>query len=178
MEESPLNQKRGRLLPSIKRRLALRQEFWPEINEKMLWNRRAFNGFTYIPRTLPIIILALNNRAKKRLGDVYLDLWCRSFDDMVIDVRDEHEAAFSSGFSGSRGIAAWRERIAGLEELGFIRCARNLSHGLRYVLLLDPHPVMEELNGRDVISPDIYDSYRHLMLQIGARDAELNTEDV
>jgi hypothetical protein len=40
-----------------------------------------------------------------------LDLWCRAFDDYVVEVRDEYEAAFSSGYEGQRAIRTWRERL-------------------------------------------------------------------
>jgi hypothetical protein len=104
---------------------------------------------------------------RKNAGRVYFDLWCRSFDDYVIEVRDEYDAAFSSGYEGQRAIRSWRERIEVLESLGFIR-TKTAPHGsYRYVLMLDPHEVIKKLNENGKIAEDEWLALKALLASIG-----------
>lgn len=90
--------RRPRITTAQRRRLKLRDELWPDVIEDQLWSRTSFTGFTTIPRTISLIVRIIDSLDKKTAGKVYLDLWCRAFDDYVIEVRDEYEAAFCSGY--------------------------------------------------------------------------------
>lgn len=152
----------------MRRRLRLRQEVWPDLKADVLWDRSKFTGFTTIPRTLSLIARIIDTLDKKTAGPVYFDMWCRSFDDYVLEVRDEYEAALASGYEGQRAIRTWRERVRILEDHGFIKATR-LSHGpYRLVLILDPHPVVETLNAKQLIRPELMQAYRNQLVSIGA----------
>ena len=66
---------------------------WPDVKPEHLWDRAEFTGFTTIPRTLSLILRVIDGLDSRRLSRVYFDLWCRSFDDYVIDIKDEFDAA-------------------------------------------------------------------------------------
>jgi hypothetical protein len=123
---------------------------------------------------MPLILRIIDSLDRKTAGKVYLDLWCRAFDDYVVEVRDEYEAAFSSGYEGQRAIRTWRERLDVLERLGFIR-ARKTPHGAyRYVLILEPHQVIADLQGRGKLSEEASLTLKAQLLSIGAnREARL-----
>jgi hypothetical protein len=99
---------------------------------------------------------------------VYLDLWCRAFDDYVVEVRDEYEMAFSSGYDGQRAIRTWRERVTVLEHLGFVR-AKTTSYGAyRYILILEPHRVIADLREDEKIGDEVNLALHAQLLSIGA----------
>ena len=133
-----------------------------------LWDRSSFTGFTTIPRTMSLVMRIIDGLDPKNAGRVYFDLWCRGFDDAFIDVKDEYEFAFSSGYDGQRAIRSWRERIAVLKNFNFIDVQRAPHGSYRYLLILDPHPVIEALHdGGDVDDEDMT-ALTSYMMSIGA----------
>ena len=164
----PSARPRRRVTTAQRRRLRLRRELWPEVKEDQLWDRTQFVGFTTIPRTLSLILHIIDSLDKKTAGRVYFDLWCRAFDDYVVEIRDEYEAALSSGYEGQRAIRTWRERIAVLEDLGFVH-AKKAPHGAyRYVLVLEPHDVIASLQKKGKVPEELGLALHAQMLSIGA----------
>jgi hypothetical protein len=156
-----------RITAAQRRRLQLREELWPDIVDDELWSRSTFVGFTTIPRTLSLIVRIIDTLDKKNAGRVYLDLWCRSYDDYVIEVRDEYEAAFASGYEGQRAIRSWRERIEVLEQWGFVR-TKTAPHGAyRFILVLDPHLVIGGLHKNEKIPEEEWLALIALLASIG-----------
>ena len=160
--------RKPRITNAQRRRLKLRDELWPDVTEEQLWSRTSFVGFTTIPRTLSLILQIIDSLDKKTAGRVYLDLWCRAFDDYVLEIRDEYEAAFSSGYEGQRAIRTWRERLDVLERLGFIRTRKTPHGSYRYVLILEPHQVIADLQTQGKISEEASLALKAQLLSIGA----------
>lgn len=160
--------RRPRITAAQRRREKLRAEIWPDVTTDQLWSRATFTGFTTIPRTLPLILHIIDMLDKKTAGRVYLDLWCRAFDDYVVEVRDEYEAAFSSGYEGQRAIRTWRERLDVLERLGFIRTKKTPHGAYRYVLLLEPHQVIADIQAKGELSEEASFALKAQLLSIGA----------
>lgn len=127
------------------RRLALREELWPDLNEKDLWLRkRGVKGFTTIPRTLPIFMRIMDELAcGKPVSSTYLDIWARSHDEGFAEVDKPREAAFSAGFGGQRAEGTWAARMRLLEELGFISTISGPNGKYQYVLILNPYKVVK-----------------------------------
>lgn len=124
-----------------KKRLELRDQLWPDAAE-VTWSRSQNKGFTTVPRILPLVMCLINCMSNK--GDpsrVYLDLWCRVFDEGFITIRDETEMAFSAGYSGTRAVRTWREHLQSLSDLGFLRTAQNGNRDIGHVLILNPYTV-------------------------------------
>jgi len=145
----------------------LRGELWPDVKESELWNRANFTGFTTIPRTISLILRIIDELDRKNAARVYLDLWCRSFDDYVIEVRDEYEMAFASGYHGQRAVRTWRERLAVIENFGFVKTHRASHGAFRLVLLLDPHKVIERLHEEQKIEEEDWIALRSMLITIG-----------
>jgi hypothetical protein len=153
------------------KRRALRDQLFPNC-EAELWNRKAVNGFTTIPRTLGLILTLLEQMFDRKKGhDVsrpYFELWCRAFDDYFIEVTDAEAFAFSAGFvSKGRNVRSWEERIKMLAALGFIKVAPNGSRKQGYILLVDPHKVVKRLRSEGKIPDEWWGAYTKRASEIG-----------
>jgi len=152
-----------------KKILEMRNRFWPELDTSLLWNRKKEVGFTTIPRTLSYIMNMMDVLNKnKPLSKTYLALWCRTYDEMLVNLKNEAEIAYEAGFSGQRAVITWRERMKALFELGFIKAKEGANGKFSYVLLLDPHRVIEELyqTNKAILEVD-YNSYIERCLDVG-----------
>ncbi len=125
----------------------LRSKLWPDLRDEELWSRSVYDGFTTIPRTMPIIMNIIDDLANgKRTSLTYLALWGKAFDEMYISLQNANELAFHSGFSGQRAVRSWKERMRALESLGFIRTASGTSGDLSHAVILNPHFVIRRLH--------------------------------
>ncbi len=164
-----------RISAMMKRKLDLRNQLWPSLDERRLWLRSHSDGFVTIPRPLPLFFVLMDGLSKGQpLGSTYADLWSRCFDDCFIEVKSPRMMAFSAGFSGQRAENTWRHRIKKLHELGFID-VRSGPHGpISYILILNPYHVVENL--REMAMPgfrqDVYNALLSRAIEIGARDFE------
>jgi hypothetical protein len=158
---------RGPAVVAGKRRLGLRDELFPELAREGVWDRTTFTGFTTVPRTMPLLMRIIDGLSIKKAGRVYFDLWCRAFDDFFVDIRDEYEFAYASGYSGQRAIRSWRERMLVLAEHRFILINSTSFGRIRYAAIRDPHRVVQELTDEQVSSEDLL-ALRSTMLAIGA----------
>lgn len=152
-----------------RRRAKLRKEIWPDVTDAMIWSRENFKGFTSIPRTMPIIIAIINSLSKNSSGSVFFGIWCKAFEDFLVEIKDEYDFAFSAGYTGQRAIRSWRERVEVLEKNGFIKVLRSPQGGYRYILVLDPHQVIDKLFAHSAISKDYYSSLQITLINIGAK---------
>jgi hypothetical protein len=129
------------------KRLKLRQQHWPDIDEDDLWLRNDTAGFTTIPRGLSLVMRIMDALSpKKPLANTYSTLWCYSWDEMTITIQKPRQMALESGFTGQRAEYTWLERMKKLEELGFIRSKEGVSGIFHYVLILNPYYVVKNLN--------------------------------
>jgi hypothetical protein len=65
-------------------------------------------------------------------------------------------------------VRSWRERVEVLENLGFVR-AKTTPHGsYRYILILDPHKVIDNLEKTGKISEEHGLALNTLLISIGA----------
>ena len=137
----------ARITKKISRKTkALRIRLWPELDEEDLWSRSVYDGFTTIPRTMPLIMNIIDDIADgKRTSLTYLALWGKAFDEMYISLANPNELAFHSGFTGQRAVRTWRARMKALEELGFIKVASGVSGDLSHAVILNPHFAIRRL---------------------------------
>jgi hypothetical protein len=101
---------------------------------------------------------------------VYVELFSRHFGSGLIEMSDEREHAFASGYEGPRAMRTWQERMRILEEYGFIRTKEAGNQRYKYVLLLHPKAVVRRLHASGLIDDAWWTTYR-------ARLAELNEDD-
>lgn len=124
---------------------ALRQKIFGVINPDHIWHRKRNDGFTTIPRTMPLMGAIMDNLSGKGkpVSTTYLELWCRSNDDGFVTLSKPVETAFASGFTGQRGVSTWKERIKKLESLGFIATKPGVSGSIHYVQIWNPYIVIK-----------------------------------
>ncbi len=153
------------------RRLQLRDTLWPGM-EGYLWHRTKEDGWSTIPRTLPLIMTLIDLlKPDWDASRVYLELWCRQMDDSFVQIDDEEALAYSCSYlTPTRNVRSLRERLKLLEELGFIEVKPNGSKKYGYILLLHPHRVAKKIH-EEKSSPEIerwYGAWAKRALEVGA----------
>ena len=150
---------------------ALRDSVWPDLDEQMLWNRKAVSGFTTIPRTMPLVMNIIDALTKnKPAGSTYFVMWCRTFDHSLLVIDNPMTLAVEAGFSGERALSTWKDRMRSLVDLGFIDAKEGAAGPFHYVLLLNPHKVVWQLKGR--IQEGTFRQLQTRAIEIGAKDME------
>lgn len=149
--------------------LRLREEYWPALKEDDLWDRKRHQGFTTIPRTMPLLMNIIDSLSKNQpAGQAYFVLWCRAFDESLVVIENPSAFAAESGFTGERALTTWRQRMRSLQELGFIDCKDGASGPFHYVLLHNPHTVARKL--KDRIQDGLFRQLLDRAFDIGAKD--------
>jgi len=146
-----------------RRRENLRNTLWPR-SEGWIWtiNDEAVVGFATISRLTPWICALIRDLSGGRAGDpasVYLELWCKDWGQGIISIQDEQECAFASGYSGTRAVRTWKERMFKLVELGFILARQEGNREYGQVLLLNPITVCAKLNGEGKVADEWWTSF-------------------
>lgn len=157
------------------KRLQLRSNFWPDVKAETLWLRKNNVGFTTIPRTMSLIGRIMDQAAGKGVPvfGTYLALWCRVFDEAFVEVRNDREMAFESGFSGGRGEVTWRSRMRILEALGFIQVRAGLASEFQYVLIFNPIKVIAAIYAKENLPEDMaFMALKTRLIEVGANDLE------
>ena len=149
--------------------LKLREEYWPDLKDDDLWDRKKHQGFTTIPRTMSILMNIIDSLSKNQpAGQAYFVLWCWAFDESLLVIESPSKYAAECGFTGERALTTWRQRMGTLQGLGFIDCKDGSSGSFHYVLLRNPHTVARKMKGR--IQEGLYRQLLDRALDIGAKD--------
>jgi hypothetical protein len=147
------------------------EAYFPDVPEEFLWLRKKNQGFTTLPRTMPIIMQIIDNYSKNQpAGHTYFSLWCRAPDHPLITIENPIIFAAEAGFSGVRAVDTWRRRMKTLQELGFIRTRKGASGDFHYVLLRNPNMAVEHLHltSDQKIQEELYSKFFDRILEIGA----------
>lgn len=177
---------RKRLSKAQKATLSMRKQLWPHITEDDLWLRADRNGFTTIPRTMPLF-MELIAAASKRVtagsksvpaGKAYLVLWCRVFDEGLVKIEVEAAAAKEAGYLGERNVTTWREHLRVLKELGFIDYAAGLAGPCQFVLLLNPYHAVKALHEKGWVQQEAYTTLFQRAQEIGATDLDEDDDEL
>jgi len=159
--------------PTVRLTMAQRAEkqrevLFPDTSPDWLWHRTSHDGFITIPRTLPIVMEAIDSLSKGQpAGQTLLALWCRSPDHPVVTIENPATFASEAGFGGERAIDTWRRRMKSLRDLGFIKTKSGPSGDFHNVLLLNPNIVIEQLRAKGQIQDGLYARFQQRMLEIG-----------
>ncbi len=152
---------------------ALRATLWPELNTDLLWDAGYNDGYTPVPRTMPIIMAIINDLTKgKPSGSTFLELWCRAYNEMYVSLGAAAALATHSGYSGSKAVRTWQMRIEQLEELGFILTKNGSAGRFSHAVILNPHKVIRNLyeNGHPGISKEKYEALAERANEVGSED--------
>jgi hypothetical protein len=123
----------------------LRREFWPD---ELPWRGAGVGekGWFTAPRTLPLVLTLIGRLHKnKDLGSVYLELLSRQMGQGVVRIENEKDHAYSSGYASARSVRTWEERMATLEQLGFIKSVPNAGRKYGLVCLVHPTVAIQRL---------------------------------
>ena len=131
---------------SAKRRLTMAERaqqlmlvHFPNIPDALKWTRKTHDGFSTIPRTLPIAMQIIDADSKGQpAGHVLFCLWARMPDHPVITIENPSTFAAEAGFLGERAVDTWRRRMKKLRELNFIMTKPGASGEFHYVMLTNP----------------------------------------
>ncbi|MEO8021732.1 hypothetical protein [Polaromonas sp.] len=135
-----------------------------------IWQRKVNDGYTTLPRTLPIAMQAIDDETKGRpAGHTLFCLWARSPDHPMLVIENPATYASEAGFSGERAVDTWRKRMKQLVELNFIRCVPGPSGDFHYVLLLNPNTAVEQLRAIGKIQQALYARFIDRVNEIGAQ---------
>ncbi|MDX2506095.1 MAG: hypothetical protein QNL62_16680 [Gammaproteobacteria bacterium] len=167
-----IKQTKKRASKMSKRTLELRAQLWPELDESLLWNRTKATGFTTLPRTMPHMLVIMDDLAGKGtpVARVYLSLWCRVFDEALIEIKDYKDLAYEAGFNGQRAVTMWKQRMNLLVKLNFILAEEGTGGEFDYVLLLNPYPIIQNHYDAGNVQKHKYISLFNRSQTIGATD--------
>jgi hypothetical protein len=143
--------------PTEKRKMLL-DKFWPNLSP---WTGDD-DGWFKSPRTLPLLLVLMKDkelRTKESPASTYIELLSHHFGGGLVELRSEAEHAFAAGFTGARAVRSWKERISSLEKMGFIKIHGLGAQKLKYVLLVHPVDVVQQLKNAGKISNEWWETY-------------------
>jgi hypothetical protein len=174
-----------RLSKAQKATLAMRKQLWPAITDEHLWLRNDRDGFTTIPRTMPLFMEVIADASKRvtagksvPAGKAYLVLWCRVFDEGLVKIEVEAAAALEAGYTGERNVTTWREHLRVLKELGFIDYAAGLAGPCQFVLLLNPYHAVKALHAKGWVQQAAYTTLFQRAQEIRATDLDEDDDEL
>lgn len=158
----------------LARQLEARAKIWPDVTNLMLWDRNERDGFSTVPRTMPLIMNIMDGLSDKGfpVGQTYLELWCRLYDELFLTLNRPEEMAFYAGFTGQRAVRTWKDRVKRLADLGFINLKSGPLGDMSYAIFFNPYHVIKRAYLEGKVQED---KYRALVIranEIGAFDLD------
>jgi len=141
---------------------------FPDVPDHALWRRKSNDGYTTLPRTLPIVMQILDQQTKGQpAGHTLFCLWARSPDHPLVTIENPSTFAAEAGFKGQRAVDSWRRRMKSLQSLGMILTKPGASGDLHHVLLLNPNIAVEVLKMRNLLQQGIYSRFVDRLMDVG-----------
>lgn len=142
---------------------------FPGTPATFLWHRKTNDGFTTVPRTLPIAMQVIDAQTKgSPAGHTLFGLWARAPDFPFVTIENPATFAAEAGFTGERAVDTWRKRMKALRELWFIACKSGASGDFHYVMLVNPNVAVEYLHRQGKIQAGLYARFIDRVMEIGA----------
>jgi hypothetical protein len=149
-----------------------RNELWPGSAEWIwdLFDEESTVGFATIPRLMPWIMVLIRHLAGrgKDPTSVYWELWCRDMGQGIIQINDEQECAYASGYVSSRALRTWKDHVHLLVNLHFLKIERNGNREVGYVLLMNPLAVARWYHEQNIAPEGWWTSFTQRAREIGA----------
>lgn len=142
---------------------------FPDVPDTLLWRRKSNDGFTTVPRPLPIAMQAIDETSKGApAGHSLFCLWARAPDNPLVIVENPATFAAEAGFTGERSVDTWRKRMRRLRELGFIRTKSGASGEFHFILLLNPNVAVEIMRSKGLVQDGLYGRFLERVADVGA----------
>lgn len=142
------------------RRLRRRNELWPEAEH--LAAKPYETGWWKASRALPLLLsLTRDRKITGRLdcSAVYVDLLSRDYGQGFVEILDEADHAFCSGYFGERAVRSWRERMEMLAEASFIKIKPKANRRVGYALIVDQYTVARDLHAQNKVNDTWWQNY-------------------
>jgi hypothetical protein len=141
---------------------------FPGFPAQWLWRRKTNDGFTTLPRTLPLVMQAIDGQSKGQpAGHTLFCLWARSPDHPLVTIENPATFASEAGFEGERAVDTWRRRMKQLQALNFIAPKRGPSGDFHYVLLVNPNVAVEHMRARGLVQDGLYARFLDRLVEVG-----------
>lgn len=156
----------------LERQLQVRSKLWPNIDEDMLWGGADAQGFSMVPRVMPLMMSIMDDLSGKGfpVGQTYLEMWCRLREERFLTLNRPEEMAFHAGFSGQRALRTWKDRVRRLADLGFIDVQPGALGDLSYAIFLNPYHILKRHFIAGQINAAKWQALVIRALEIGAYD--------
>lgn len=142
---------------------------FPDVPEVLVWRRKTNDGFSTVPRTLPLAMQAIDMQSKGQpAGHVLFCLWARSPDHPLVTIENPTIFASEAGFLGKRAVDTWRRRMKKLRELRFIQTKPGAAGDFHYVLLLNPNAAIEWMRSEKLVYDNLYSRFIDRTSEVGA----------
>lgn len=142
---------------------------FPNFAPAWLWHRKTNDGFTTVPRTLPIVMQAIDAESKGQpAGHTLFCLWARSPDFHVVTIENPATFAAEAGFFGERAVDTWRKRMRKLVEVNAIVVKEGASGSFHYVLLMNPNATLEWMRTQGRVQDGLYSRFVDRLTEVGA----------
>lgn len=142
---------------------------FPDVDPRILWRRKSNDGYTTVPRTLPIVMQAIDMACNGQpAGHVLFSLWARSPDNPLVVIENPTTFAAEAGYQGERKVDTWRRRMKSLRELGMILTKPGPSGEFHYVLLLNPNTAVEWMKSAGKVQDEVYGRFIDRLAEVGA----------
>lgn len=167
---APINRTALARRSSMSERANTQQQLhFPGVRPEWLWHRSKNDGYTTVPRTLPLAMQAVDAQTKGQpAGHTLFCLWARAPDASMLVIESPTVYAFEAGFSGARAVDTWRRRMKQLVDLNFIKAKPGVSGDFHYVLLLNPNVAVESLRRERKVQDELYFRFIDRVIDIGA----------
>lgn len=144
------------------------QLHFPNWAPEWLWRRKSNDGYTTLPRTLPIVMQAVDEQSKGQpAGHTLFCLWARSPDHPLVTIENPATFAAEAGFDGVRAVDTWRRRMKRLRELNLIVNKKGPSGDFHYVLLMNPNVALELMRNNNLVQTDLYARFMDRLTEVG-----------
>jgi hypothetical protein len=141
---------------------------FPSYSAPWVWRRTTNDGFTTLPRTLPIVMQAIDAQTKGMpAGHTLFCLWARSPDHPLVTIENPTTFASEAGFTGERAVDTWRKRMKRLRDLRMIQTKPGASGEFHYVLLINPNAAMEWMRFDNLIQDGLYGRFIERLVDVG-----------
>lgn len=141
---------------------------FPEVPSQWIWRRKTNDGYTTLPRTLPLVMQAVDDQSKGQpAGHTLFCLWARSPDHPLVSIENPATFASEAGFEGERAVDTWRRRMKRLQALQLIFPKSGPSGDFHYVLLLNPNVGMEHMNRNKMEQSRLYARFTDRVIEVG-----------
>lgn len=141
---------------------------FPGMPAAWLWQRKTNDGYTTIPRPMPIAMQVVDALSKGQpAGHTLFCLWSRAPDHPLVTIENPATFAAEAGFSGERAVDTWRKRMKRLRDLHLIMTKPGPTGEFHYVLLLNPNTAVEHLRRQGKVQDLLYARFKDRLIEVG-----------